>query len=120
MHEGRHVARAILADVRGRQLRTPFRYTDKGTMAVIGRNAAVGSIGRAQLTGRLGWLVWLGVHIYYLIGFRNRAVAGVWLFGRSPPRVRDDARPRGRRHRGWTSVRESALSPRATACCSRA
>jgi NADH:ubiquinone reductase (H+-translocating) len=74
MQEGRHVARAILADVRGRQLRTPFRYHDKGTMAVIGRNAAVGSIGRAQLTGRLGWLAWLGVHIYYLIGFRNRAV----------------------------------------------
>jgi NADH:ubiquinone reductase (H+-translocating) len=73
--EGRHVARAILADVRGRQVRTPFRYHDKGTMAVIGRNAAVGSIGRAQLIGRLGLVAWLGVHIYYLTGFRNRAVA---------------------------------------------
>jgi NADH dehydrogenase len=43
-------------------------------MAVIGRNAAVGSIWRLELTGRLGWLAWLAVHIYYLIGFRNRAV----------------------------------------------
>ena len=74
MQEGRYVARAVLADMRGRELRTPFRYHDKGTMAVIGRNAAVGSIWRAQLTGRLGWLAWLAVHIYYLIGFRNRAV----------------------------------------------
>ncbi len=74
MQEGRHVARAILADVRGEELRTPFRYRDKGTMAVIGRNAAVASIGRLRLTGRLGWLAWLTVHIYYLIGFRNRAI----------------------------------------------
>jgi NADH:ubiquinone reductase (H+-translocating) len=43
-------------------------------MAVIGRNAAVASIWRLRLTGRLGWLAWLTVHIYYLIGFRNRAV----------------------------------------------
>ncbi len=74
MQEGRYVAQAILAEVRGGEQRSPFRYRDKGTMAVIGRNAAVGSVGRAQLTGRLAWLAWLGVHIYYLIGFRNRAV----------------------------------------------
>jgi NADH:quinone reductase (non-electrogenic) len=74
MQEGRYVAEAILANTRGRHPRTPFRYRDKGTMAVIGRNAAVGSISRLQLTGRLGWLAWLAVHIYYLIGFRNRAV----------------------------------------------
>lgn len=74
MQEGRYVAETILADVRGSSPRRPFRYSDKGTMAVIGRNAAVGSIGWAQLTGRIGWLAWLGVHIYYLSGLRNRAV----------------------------------------------
>ncbi len=74
MQAGRYVAEAILADARGTTLRRPFRYRDKGTMAVIGRNAAVASIWRLQLTGRLGWCAWLTVHIYYLIGFRNRAV----------------------------------------------
>ena len=43
-------------------------------MAVIGRNAAVASLWRLQLTGLLGWMAWLTVHIYYLIGFRNRTV----------------------------------------------
>ena len=74
MQEGRYVAEAIQADLQGTRLRKPFRYRDKGTMAVIGRNAAVASTWRLQLTGLLGWFAWLAVHIYYLIGFRNRAV----------------------------------------------
>lgn len=74
MQEGRYVAETILADLRGTRLREPFRYRDKGTMAVIGRNAAVASVGRLQLTGLPGWGAWLTVHIYYLIGFRNRTV----------------------------------------------
>jgi len=74
MQEGRHVARTILADTRGETPRKPFRYRDRGTMAVIGRNAAVASIGRLHLTGLVGWIAWLVVHLYYLIGFRNRAV----------------------------------------------
>jgi NADH dehydrogenase len=52
----------------------PFTYIDKGTMATIGRNAAVCSVGSIELTGFLGWLAWLVVHIYYLIGYRNRLV----------------------------------------------
>lgn len=74
LQEGRYVAQTILADMTGGGLRQPFRYHDKGTMAVIGRNAAVASVWRLQLTGLLGWFAWLTVHIYYLIGFRNRAV----------------------------------------------
>lgn len=74
IQEGRHVARVIVNDVLGKPPGRPFHPRDKGTMAVIGRNAAVGSIKRLQLTGRIGWSAWLGVHIYYLIGFRNRAV----------------------------------------------
>jgi NADH dehydrogenase len=74
MQEGRYVARAILDDVRGTGRGAPFRYRDRGTMAVIGRNAAVARLPRLELTGLLGWLAWLTVHLYYLIGFRNRLV----------------------------------------------
>jgi NADH dehydrogenase len=79
MQAGRYVARRILADVRADQGATPFRYTDKGTMATIGRRAAVADVRGFKLRGTLGWLAWLLVHIYYLIGFRNRAlVLGSW------------------------------------------
>jgi NADH:ubiquinone reductase (H+-translocating) len=77
MQGGRYVARSILREVRGddRQL-PPFHYLDKGTMATIGRNAGVAQLpGGLQLTGFIGWLTWLFVHIYYLIGFRNRISA---------------------------------------------
>jgi NADH dehydrogenase len=67
MQAGRYVARAIL----GRAPR-PFRYRDKGTLATIGRTAAVGQVGRLRFRGSLGWVVWLVVHLYYLIGFGNR------------------------------------------------
>ena len=50
----------------------PFRYFDKGTLATIGRRAAVAQIGPIQLTGFIGWVAWLVVHLYYLIGFENR------------------------------------------------
>ncbi|HWB22841.1 MAG TPA: NAD(P)/FAD-dependent oxidoreductase [Gaiellaceae bacterium] len=72
MQQGRYVARAILAGVRGHEAPGPFRYKDKGTMAVIGRGAAVANVRGFQLTGFLGWLAWLGVHLYYVVGFRNR------------------------------------------------
>src|SRR5262249_19772072 len=57
----------------------PFRYVDKGAMATIGRNAAVAQTGPLRLSGLIGWLTWLVVHIYYLIGFRNPlAVLNSW------------------------------------------
>ena len=68
---GRYAARAILALERGREPR-PFRYVDKGIMAVIGRHAAVAELGPLRLRGFPGWLTWLVVHLYFLIGFRNR------------------------------------------------
>ena len=71
MQEGRYVARAIRAGT-GRPAK-PFRYHDKGTMATIGRRAAVAQVGPVRLRGFLGWITWLVVHLYYLIGFRNRA-----------------------------------------------
>jgi NADH dehydrogenase len=82
MQAGRYVAREILAETTGdRHRQGPFRYVDKGTMATIGRNAAVGQIKGIQLTGFIGWVGWLVVHIYYLIGFRNRvAVLASWAW----------------------------------------
>jgi NADH dehydrogenase len=70
MQEGRYVARAIRHSGPPAQ---PFRYRDKGTMATIGRRAAVAQVGPVRVRGFLGWITWLVVHLYYLIGFRNRA-----------------------------------------------
>jgi NADH dehydrogenase len=84
MQAGRYVARAILQRARGRRPTgeiQPFRYVDKGAMATIGRNAAVAQTGPLRLSGFIGWLTWLVVHIYYLIGFRNRlAVLASWAW----------------------------------------
>jgi len=68
---GRATAENLRLAVRGRPLR-PFRYRDRGTMATIGRNAAVAWIGKVQLQGFAGWVAWLFLHLYMLIGFRNR------------------------------------------------
>jgi NADH dehydrogenase len=77
MQAGRYVAHSIADTVRGLQgEREPFHYVDKGTMATIGRNAGVTHLpGGLEFTGFLGWLTWIFVHIYYLIGFRNRISA---------------------------------------------
>jgi NADH dehydrogenase len=78
MQEGRYVARAILE---GAESQPPFRYRDKGTMATIGRAAAVVQLGRLRFTGFVGWVTWLVVHLYYLIGFRNRLkVVASWAW----------------------------------------
>lgn len=80
MQQGRHAARNILARYKGRET-APFRYRDKGNLATIGRAAAVAEIGRLQLSGFFAWLVWLFIHIWFLIGFRNRvAVLFNWAW----------------------------------------
>ncbi|HET7788869.1 MAG TPA: NAD(P)/FAD-dependent oxidoreductase [Myxococcales bacterium] len=70
---GRHAARQILRTIRG-EPREPFHYRDKGSLATIGRNAAVAQIGRLKTEGFLAWVLWLLVHIVMLIGFRNRVL----------------------------------------------
>ena len=73
MQGGRHVAAQILATLGGRPTK-PFRYFDKGTMATIGRRAAVAELpGGIKLRGALAWLAWLGLHLVTLVGRRNRA-----------------------------------------------
>ena len=77
---GEHAARMILRDLE-EQPRQPFVYKDKGTMATIGKSRAVGQIGRVKLTGHIAWLAWLLIHVYQLIGFRNRlAVIFNWAW----------------------------------------
>jgi NADH dehydrogenase len=72
MQGGKHVANEILRALDGRPPR-PFHYFDKGNMATIGRRAAVADLpAGVRLWGTPGWLAWLGLHIVYLIGFRNR------------------------------------------------
>jgi NADH dehydrogenase len=72
MQEGVHAARNIRLSIEGRP-REPFRYWDKGSFATIGRGAAVGEIlGKLRLSGFVAWVAWLTIHIFFLIGFRNR------------------------------------------------
>jgi NADH dehydrogenase len=83
MQMGDHVARMIEADL-NRQPRKPFRYFDKGDVATIGRLAAVAKVEwpfKAHLSGFPAWFTWLVIHIYFLIGFRNRlAVLSQWIW----------------------------------------
>ena len=76
MQQARHVARWITRTVRARReaVREPFRYTDKGSMATIGRSRAIAWTGRMHLSGFVAWLAWLFVHIWFLVGFRSRIV----------------------------------------------
>jgi NADH dehydrogenase len=73
LQQGRFIAKNILKALDGKA-REKFHYIDKGQLATIGRNNAVLEIGRLKLGGFLAWLIWLFVHIYYLIGFKNKFV----------------------------------------------
>jgi NADH dehydrogenase len=69
--QGSHAARNVLRLVDG-SATAEFRYRDPGNMATIGRAAAIADFGTVRLSGFIGWLMWLFVHILFLIGFRNR------------------------------------------------
>ena len=72
LQEGKHAAVQIIRLSRGQQTE-PFRYHDKGTMATIGRRSAVVQFPRrGRITGTLAWLAWLALHLFYLLGYRNR------------------------------------------------
>jgi NADH dehydrogenase len=84
MQMGKHVAKIIEDEIRfgvKRAVRPPFKYWDKGTMATIGRSAAVAWVGRFKFSGLLAWLAWLFIHLIFLIGFRNRtSVLFQWMY----------------------------------------
>ena len=72
MQEGDHAAANIVRALRG-EPRAAFRYWDKGSFATIGRGKAVGEIlGKLRLSGFTAWIAWLAIHVFFLIGFRNR------------------------------------------------
>ena len=71
---GKYVGKAIAARLKAQES-PPFHYHDKGTMATVGRGAAVAQIGPIHIDGLVGWFIWIFVHLLYLVGFRNRALA---------------------------------------------
>ena len=73
MQEGAHASRNIVRAIAGRPLE-PFRYKDYGILATIGRGSAVGDVHGLKMSGWFGWVFWLCLHIFWLIGFRNRFV----------------------------------------------
>jgi NADH dehydrogenase len=80
MQQGRHVTKNILSDLKGRQ-RKPFRYINKGIMATIGRRRAVVQLPGIRFGGPLAWFMWFLVHIYYLVGFKNKLVVYIsWMW----------------------------------------
>jgi len=80
MQSGRHVAKLIRGDLRGKR-REPFRYVDRGSMATIGRHRAVAQIGRMHFRGIVAWWLWLLVHLLQLVGYRSRlSVVSEWAF----------------------------------------
>jgi NADH dehydrogenase len=110
IQQGKAAAMNVLRQMQG-QPTQPFHYVDRGTMATIGRAAAVGMVGPLHLKGLVAWLAWLFVHIFYLIGFENRAlvlfewawsymsyergarlITGAWQAGTAPkPREKEAA-----------------------------
>jgi NADH dehydrogenase len=81
IQEGRYVARLIRNRVAGTKPPKPFWYWDKGDLAIVGRTYAVADLRFLRFSGFPAWLVWAGVHIYFLIGFANRFFVLVqWAF----------------------------------------
>ena len=73
LQQGKATARNIARDLQGKP-RQNFHYLNKGSLATIGRAAAIAQFGRIHISGFIAWLSWLFVHIFFLIGFRNRVI----------------------------------------------
>lgn len=81
MQQGEHAARQIVRRLLREQSPQPFRYRDRGIMATIGRAAAVVDLRFVRLSGFLAWLIWLFIHLMYLVGFRNRLIVFLqWMW----------------------------------------
>ena len=80
MQQGRYAAQVVKTRLRGEEPK-PFRYRDKGNVATIGRARAVADIKGLRVSGFPAWVLWLGIHIFYLIGFENRLLVLIrWSF----------------------------------------
>ncbi|MEU4619300.1 NAD(P)/FAD-dependent oxidoreductase [Actinoplanes sp. NPDC023801] len=80
IQSGRHAAGQIKRRLAGKETGQPFRYFDKGSLATISRFSAVASIGKLRLSGFPAWVVWVAVHLFYLVGFKNRVTAVLHWF----------------------------------------
>jgi NADH dehydrogenase len=83
MQMGAHAAKIIAGelDSGSKGARPAFKYWDKGTMATIGRSSAVAQVGKFHFSGLMAWLAWLGIHLIFLVGFRNKiAVMFQWFY----------------------------------------
>jgi NADH dehydrogenase len=116
MQSGAHVARQIGRTLEGRPTQ-PFRFHDKGTMATIGRRSAVAELpGRIRLRGTIAWFAWLGLHLLYLAGVRNRlSVLLNWAWGYLTwdrgPRLIFGSRDRGTKKISPTDLAAIATDP---------
>jgi len=75
IQSGRHAAGQIKRRLSGKETGQPFRYFDKGSLATISRFSAVASVGKVHLSGFPAWVIWVAVHLFYLVGFKNRISA---------------------------------------------
>jgi hypothetical protein len=80
IQQGKNLANN-LKKIRNNKKLSPFTYHDKGTLATIGRNKAVADIGKMHITGFFAWVIWLTVHLTFLMGFRNKLVVFInWMY----------------------------------------
>ncbi|WP_046744293.1 NAD(P)/FAD-dependent oxidoreductase [Kordia zhangzhouensis] len=80
IQQGKHLGKNIVRKINGKEMK-PFQYYDKGSMATIGRNKAVVDLPRFKFQGFFAWFVWMFVHLFFLIGFRNRLVVFInWVY----------------------------------------
>jgi len=75
MQQGKYAAEAIERRVAGKEPNKPFHYFDKGSMATISRFRAVANVGKFRFGGLIAWVLWLVIHVFYLVGFKNRLTA---------------------------------------------
>jgi NADH:ubiquinone reductase (H+-translocating) len=83
MQQGRYVGKTILQEGKGKQRKKGFVYLDKGNMATIGRSDAVAEVGSFRMSGFIGWIAWLVVHLFYQVGFKNKVsilIGWVWNY----------------------------------------
>ncbi len=111
MQEGKAAAHNIAADLQG-EARKKFHYFNKGNLATIGRAAAVAEFGKIHISGFLAWLAWLFVHVFFLIGFRNRIIVLVQWAWSYFTYERGARLITGDRHLpGWDEMREEETEP---------
>jgi NADH:ubiquinone reductase (H+-translocating) len=134
MQEGRYAAKLVRARLRGREL-GPFRYRDKGNLATIGRARAVADLHWVKASGFPAWVLWLVIHIWYLIGFQNRLLVMIrWSvsfftrgrggrvieeFGPPAEGVPSVGSPAWQRTEGSSPASSTSPSPEGTATSSR-